>query len=114
MLGLPEAEAGDELLGAPAPAEGLAMPAPQVSLQAAEDSNQSVDDQLTKDAADIAEAPATAMIDTVRNLLDEVKTLEEFRDRLLELDKSMDESDLAEALRLAMVWADLTGENELA
>lgn len=114
ILGLPEAEAGDELLGAPDPSPDAPAPAPQVSLQAAEDGSRSVEDQLSKEAADIAEAPVTAMIDTVRKLLDEVKTLEEFRGRLLELDKSMDEADLAEALRLAMVWAELTGESELA
>ncbi len=108
FLGLPDTEAGDELLGAPMPAP---TPAAQVSLQAAQTS---VEAQLAKDAADITEAPATAMIDTVRKLLDEVKTLEEFQARLLELDKTMSAADLAEALRLAMVWAQLTGENELA
>lgn len=114
LLGLPEVEAGEELLGAATPAPDQPLPAAQLSLQAAEDGAESVGEQLTKDAADIAEAPATAMIDTVRKLLGEVKTLEEFRDRLLELDKSMNEADLAEALRLAMVWATLTGEDELA
>jgi len=114
LLGLPETEAGEELLGVSAPAPELPMPAPQVSLQAAQSGAKTVAEQLAKDAADIAEAPATAMIDTVRKLLGEVKTLEEFRDRLLELDQSMSEADLAEALRLAMVWAELTGERDLA
>lgn len=114
LLGLPDVEDGEALLGAPAPVSPAPIPAGQVSLQAAQDGADSTDEQLAKDAADIAEAPTMAMIDTVRKLLDEVKTLEEFRDRLLELDKSMSESDLAEALRLAMVWAELTGENELA
>ncbi|NOR63261.1 MAG: DUF935 family protein [Rhodobacteraceae bacterium] len=114
LLGLPEVEAGDQLLGAaPLPVDHP-MPAAQLALQAAQDDEDSVDDQLTKGATDIAEAPATVMINTIRKLLGEVKTMEEFRDRLLELDKSMSEADLAEALRLAMVWSALTGEDELA
>ena len=113
LLALPETEAGEELLGAAMPAAPEPVPATQMALQAAQDGADSTEEQLAKDAADIAEAPASAMIDTVRKLLGEVETLEEFRDRLLELDKSMSEADLAEALRLAMVWAELTGENEL-
>ena len=112
MLGLPEVEDGEVLLGAVTPA--APEPELQTALQAEDANKGDVEGDLTEDMAQIADAPASAMIDVVRRLLDEVSTLTEFKERLLELDSTMTTDDLANAMRMAMVWAELNGEDELA
>ncbi len=112
LLGLPEVEDGELLLGATAPVDPV--PELQTSLQAAQAKGDDVEADLAEGAAAVSDRASDAMIDTVRGLLDEVDSLKEFKERLLELDKSMSTDDLANAVRMAMVWAELTGENELA
>jgi phage gp29-like protein len=68
-------------------------------------------DELTVAADDLASGASDRQIDRLRDLLDQVETLEEFRDRLLEIDPHMEAPDLAEAMRLALVYAEMSGRS---
>lgn len=59
--------------------------------------------------AALEQADMDGLVDPVKRLLDEVKTLEEFRDRLLDTYADMDDSRLGDLLQRAMTVADLAG-----
>lgn len=66
-------------------------------------------DDIAEQAEAFAAPAMDALIDQVKKLLHESPDLETFRDRLLELYPNMETSDLAEAMRRALVVSDLTG-----
>jgi hypothetical protein len=67
--------------------------------------------------ADAAEAVTGAALDAiigrVRGLLAEVGSLEEFRARLLELEPGIGADEMADRVRMALVFAELSGRDSL-
>jgi phage gp29-like protein len=84
--------------------------APQAALMAEEADPVPV---LADGAEAVAAAAVDAMIERVRGLLAEVGSLEEFRARLLEIEPGIGTEDLAERLRMALVFAELSGRDDI-
>jgi phage gp29-like protein len=125
LLGLPDPDPGAEVLRAPAAA---APPAPAAVAAEAEEDEEEEEEApqaaLLAEGADpvpvladgaeaVAAAAVDAMIERVRGLLAEVGSLEEFRARLLELEPGIGTEDLAERLRMALVFAELSGRDDI-
>jgi phage gp29-like protein len=65
--------------------------------------------------AEAAVGPGTdALIDTIRRTVEAAVTLEEVRDRLLALRPGMPAAGVAALMRLALVYAELSGRSEIA
>ncbi len=77
---------------------------------AAGDPVELVHGRLRETAAPLADG----WIDHIRALLDEVSTLEEFRDRLLDVFGDLDPADLGEVMAEAMTLAELAGRFDVA
>ena len=110
MVGIPEPTEGEVLLTAPATSQPT--PDDETNIEAqAQKRTPDVIDRLEEDAVNITDAAGSAMIDTVRELMNDCTSLEQFRDRLGELDSSINTDEFASKMRMALVWADLTGED---
>lgn len=109
-FGLPEPAEEAEILGQPvAPVIATAKNREQVAPGAVPDI---VDSQVkTLEAA--AEAPMDDMVNAIRELLDSVSSLEEFRDRLIEAYPNMNASQLAGAMADGMAAANLAGRYDV-
>jgi phage gp29-like protein len=110
---LPRPEEGDETIGGrsnvPKPEdENEEEPAPQFA-QGQSESDSPGDIPYELGAKALAEADMDALIGPVRKLLDEVETLDEFRERLLDLYLDMDQSDLGALMQRALTTAELAG-----
>jgi phage gp29-like protein len=64
-------------------------------------------------AETVAQPGTDAMIDTIRRMINEAKSLDEVRDNIVKLSPHMPEADLAVLMRLALVMAELSGRNEI-
>ena len=71
-----------------------------------------VDNQV-KTLAQEAAAPLDDMVDAIRELLDSVNSLEEFRDRLIEAYPDMNATQLADAMADGMAAASLAGRYDI-
>lgn len=120
-LGLPDPADGAECLGAPAKAAEPPPVAPQAVEEPGKAKNREESaagaeahpmDILTDRA--LAETDLDPLIDPIKRLLDEVDSLEEFRDRLLDLYSDMDIADLGNLMQRAFVIADLAGRFDAA
>ncbi len=58
-------------------------------------------------------ADMDGMIEPLKSLLDECETLEEYRDRLLDVYGDMDASPLGDLMQQAMTVADLAGRYDV-
>lgn len=76
------------------------------------DERETVDQQIDQ-LEEQARPAITAMIDTIRELVDQVASLEELRDRLLEIYTDLDDRALGEAMTEALAAANLAGRYEL-
>jgi len=118
QLGIPDPDANEDLLAVPAPPPGFpprenagAPPA----LQSAKPvrAGDAVDD-LAAQAEALAQSPSDALIDHVRALVEQASSLEEVRDKLLQLTPDMPKARLAEVMRMALVMAELSGRADIA
>ncbi|MEX2480210.1 MAG: DUF935 domain-containing protein [Gammaproteobacteria bacterium] len=116
-FGLPDPDPDAEVLEArAAPVAPLPGPAPQEGKQAlqAEEVKPPRDglDGLAAAAEAHAQPAMDEMIDTIRGLIDVAQSLEEVREAILDLGLPSDQ--LATAMGLAMLFADLAGRDEIA
>ncbi|PLP96019.1 DUF935 domain-containing protein [Pseudomonas sp. FFUP_PS_473] len=112
-FGLPEPAEGAEILGKPA------EPAPSVKTAANREQAAApivvadiVDNQVQTLAASSA-APVDDMVDAIKELLESVSSLEEFRDRLLDAYPDMSVDQLANAMADGMVAASMAGRYDV-
>lgn len=113
-LNLPEPAKGAKLLGssAPATAPGTAQATNREQPAKAVDVPDIVDNQVrTLETA--TAAPMDDMVDQLRELLDQVSSLEEFRDRLIEVYPDMTTTQLADAMADGMAAANLAGRYDI-
>lgn len=111
-LSLPEPDKGAKLLHAPSQAPADAPPLAQALNREqpgrAADAPDIVDNQVRTLEQAVA-APLDDMVDDIRELLDSVNSLEEFRDRLIEVYPDMNTTQLADAMADGMAAAHLAG-----
>ncbi|MCK1791177.1 DUF935 domain-containing protein [Pseudomonas violetae] len=111
-LNLPSPAEGAKVLGKPAAASVIATAANREQPTNQVDIKDVVDNQVkTLEAA--AARPLGDMVDAIRELLDSVSSLEEFRDRLIEVYPDMDASQLADAMADGLAAASLAGRYDL-
>ncbi|MGQ0700389.1 MAG: DUF935 domain-containing protein [Panacagrimonas sp.] len=126
-IGIPDPDDDEELLTAPAPPpspfgapgggpdpEDDPQP-PQRAANAARRGKAAADlPQLQAARLDVETEPAmTAMIDRIKRLVAESTTLDELRDRLIELQPELDDEKLANAMRMAFAAASLAGRSDI-
>lgn len=112
-FGLPEPAEGAEVLGKPAaPMPAVATAANREQPAKAIDVPDIVDSQV-KALAQATAAPLDDMVDALRELLDSVNSLEEFRDRLIEAYPDMNANQLADAMADGMAAASLAGRYDV-
>jgi phage gp29-like protein len=123
LLGLSEPKAKDEVLAAAVPsAADTIWPKPGQTDKSKTALHTQQPPQIPRDAVDdladaaelLSSQSADAMINTIRQLLDNCETLDEVRDRLLELVPEMPAAGFAEVMRRALAMAELTGRSEIA
>lgn len=110
-LGLPEPAEGAEVLGpkaAPAVATALNRERQAAPTEVAD----IVDGQVRTLEASAA-APLGDMVEAIKGLLDSVSSLEEFRDRLIEVYPDMSPGQLADAMGDALMAASLAGRYDV-
>jgi phage gp29-like protein len=133
LIGLTEPEKDAELLqpkAAPAPLPGQAAPVPaapgekvpppggpvppelQASLADHDHPPRDAVDDLADDADRLAGPSADKLIDAIRAMVEGADTLEEVRDALLALRPQLDPTELADAMRKALVFTELYGRAE--
>ncbi|MGQ0621347.1 MAG: DUF935 domain-containing protein [Panacagrimonas sp.] len=120
-LGLPDPDGDEELLTAPAPppspgAGGDPESDPQPPPRAANATRRAKADlpQIQAARLDAETEPAmTAMIDRIKALVAEVTTIDELRDRLIELQPELDDEKLADTMRMAFAAASLAGRSDI-
>lgn len=110
-FGLPEPAEGAEILGKPV-APGVSKAANREQQAAPVSAPDIVDSQVRKLEA-AAEAPMDDMVNAIRELLDSVSSLEEFRDRLIEAYPNMNAGQLADAMADGMAAASLAGRYDV-
>ena len=118
-LGLPDPEEGADCLG---PAKTLDAkpdqnaPPPPAKTASAANRRQDEGGHPAEILAErlLSEAAMAPAIDPLRRLLDEVQSLEEFRDRLLEIFSEVSVAELGGLMAKAMLLADLSGRFDVA
>lgn len=111
-LNLPSPAEGAKVLGKPATAPAIATAANREQPTKAVDIKDVVDNQVkTVEAA--AAAPLGDMVEAIRELLDSVNSLEEFRDRLIEVYPDMNANELADAMADGLAAASLAGRYDV-
>ena len=121
MLGAPEADEQDEVLGAPAvPADPVAA-----SIQAAarrgraaarsraRKGSRDPADDLAERLAGMANAPIDAMLARIEAMIAEVQSLDELAGGLLALVPELDEAELAGLMQEAFAVAELMGRADI-
>ncbi len=115
LLGIPDPEDGAELLaprGPAAPAATVPVDGPPARPALQQQARGDGVDRLADTADDLAGPAGDARVDRIQAIVDGAASLEDVRDRLLELDLGGDA--FADMLRLAMVYAELSGRDEIA
>ncbi len=127
-VGIPEPEEGEDILttAAPAPQTPGLLPPPNAEQTAENQSALSANpakpaqpvqlqppQQMHEQLAQNLSAPVDQWINTVRELANQVGSLEELRDRLLELYPQMTLDDYAAAMRDGLAVANLAGRAEV-
>ncbi len=110
-FGLPEPGKDAEILGKPA-APAVATAANREQTTKAVDVTDIVDAQV-KTLTQATAVPLDDMVDALRELLDSVGSLEEFRDRLIEAYPDMSANQLADAMADGMAAASLAGRYDV-
>lgn len=115
LLGIPVPDDDEELLVAqqPAPLFGQSSPgfAPTPSLHA-EQRNEDQVDRIAAEALKLTSGASDEMIDTIRNVVAQAKSLEDLRTAIQKLNLPKDK--LAGALRMALVIANMVGRADIA
>jgi phage gp29-like protein len=108
---IPEPEKGEEMVGGPGtslPVEAKAIVAKDVISGSEKDESPAATlDALGQKAFEAADL--SGIIDPVRDLLSTCASLEEFRDRLIDLYPDMNDKDFADIMAQALITADLAG-----
>ncbi len=122
QLGAPEPVNPDDVFGAGVvqtpPVQPSVKPSAKLALKPSLNSvttplkTGDVVDQIASAAEDLAQPALDEMISAVRKLLDEAITLEDVRDGLLKLYPKLETAKLADAMRLALVFSELTGRDD--
>lgn len=114
-LNIPEPAKGAKLLGAPASAAPLALAqaANREQLPAKPTALVDIVDNQTRTLEQIVAAPLDDMIEQIKELLDHVNSLEEFRDRLIETYPMMNTNQLADAIADGLAAASLAGRDDI-
>lgn len=114
---VPKPEAGEEVLPAfqasKSPASKDAENQ-QLATNAQETDNRDAVDAITDQLEDEAADATAAIIDRIKALMNEVASLEEFRDRLPEVVGDIEPAALAEIMAKAFATAGLTGRHEVS
>lgn len=121
-LGVPDPEDGDELLGMPArpepdaggepvPGQGAVPPA-RAQNRAQRPAPRTTDAQVTRAAAD-GDPMVQEWVETIRQALAESASLEDFRDRLLELYPNLPTRAFGELMQEALTAAQLAGRYDI-
>lgn len=110
-LRIPDAQDGEDLLETRRPESPFAQLRMAALRREAEEAT-ITDRQIARLETETAPA-VDAMIDTVRALLDQSQSLEDFRDRLLEVWPDMDSDQFADVMREALVAAQLAGRFDI-
>lgn len=112
-FGIPEPAKGAEVLGAPAAAaDPVATALNRERAKSAVAVADIVDNQVkTLEAS--ASAPMDDLVEPIKELLDSVTSLEEFRDRLIEAYPAMSADQLADAMATGMIAASLAGRYDV-
>lgn len=110
QLGIPDPDASAELLTSAPQSASPAVPEIALNAQITRDA---IDD-LADDAETLAQGAADELIDVVRALIEDAETLDAVRDGLLRLRPQMTADDLAQAMRLALAFAELSGRADIA
>jgi phage gp29-like protein len=97
----------------PAKPAGSAAPDKSPALHAVRDAGGDEIDALTRYAEKRAAGAMEALIDRIRDLVEQADTLEDVRSGLLRLVPDMPETDLATAMRQALAFAELTGRSDI-
>jgi phage gp29-like protein len=122
QLGAPEPVDDADIFGAGVPPptlpngkfpaiKPLSKPPVKASLNAASNPAENGDlvDQIAEQGEDLAQPDLDDLIDAVRQLFDEAVTLEDVRAGLLTLYPKLDSTAMANAMRLALVFSELSG-----
>lgn len=114
-LNIPAPAAGAELLGIPAPvaAPALAQATNSEQRPAKPVAIPDIVDNQVRTMERIAGTYLDDMVDQIKELLDSVSSLEEFRDRLIETYPTMTTNQLADAMADGMMAASLAGRNDI-
>lgn len=113
-FGIPEAEEGGEMVGGPQAAPTPEPTAAKQKVVAKQETGDAGDviDIITNTALD--ETSMDEMLAPVKQLLDEVESLEEFRDRLLDVFAEMDPVAVGNAIERALILAELSGRFDVS
>lgn len=111
-LGIPEPEPGEKLLGSTGmPAPGFGGQAATAALRTRQDEPSTTDRQVQA-LGEASEGAVDGWIDQVRALLDEVDSLDELAERLIDVYPEMDTQALADVIGEALTAAELAGRYE--
>ncbi|MBN3968537.1 DUF935 domain-containing protein [Pseudomonas gregormendelii] len=111
-LNLPSPAEGAKVLGKPAATPAIATAANREQSTKQVDIKDVVDNQVKTLEASAA-APLGDMVEAIRELLDSVNSLEEFRDRLIEVYPDMNANQLADAMADGLAAASLAGRYDV-
>lgn len=110
---IPEAGEGDEILQPSTQVQPVEPLKARVALKGEmDDAGSVVDAQIEKLGAE-TEEPIDGMVKVVRKMLDEVESLEELRDKLIEALPDMDTDALADVMAQALTAAELAGRYDI-
>lgn len=111
-LGIPEPEPDEDVLAAPAPAQAFTARAALAAHRPGAPAPVQPPEQMLPRLGQDLSMPVEQWIDAVRELAAQVSSIEELRDRLLQLYPDMTLDDYAAAMRDGLAAANLAGRNE--
>lgn len=112
-FGIPEPAKDAEVLGVPAAAETPVATALNREQTKNPVAVADIVDNQVKTLEASASAPMDDMVEPIKELLDSVSSLEEFRDRLIEAYPAMSADQLADAMATGMIAASLAGRYDV-
>lgn len=112
-LNIPAPAEGAELLGVPTPVAPAMAQALNSEQAPARPAVLDIVDNQVRTMERATAIPLDDMVDQIKELLDSVSSLEEFRDRLIEVYPAMNASQLADAMADGLVAASLAGRDDL-